>query len=122
MRLRNGWRDLLPIGIAGTFALYGIYLLLIGPEQETVTPGVSTSVISHNPSIVGLVPLIAGALVVFGMWNSRERFVWGGAMLAVLFSFAFLFSFGGIFIPIAVLLLASLVFRNLSMRDQIKRR
>jgi hypothetical protein len=121
MRRRLRWQDLLPLGIAAAFAAYGIYLLVVGPLLVTVARGVPGSVTTHNPTIAGLFPLAAGSLVVFGIWAGRDRLAWGGGALALLFSVAFLFSMGGTFIPVAVLLLVCLAIRNLSSRQRTKR-
>ncbi|HEY4228450.1 MAG TPA: hypothetical protein VGM49_08925 [Candidatus Limnocylindrales bacterium] len=112
MRPRLRWQDLPPIGFAAVFGAYGLYLLLIGPFQTIVTPD-DGSVTFRDPNVAGLLPLAAGVLVVYGMWAGRERVSWGGAALAMLFSVAFLFSLGGVFIPVAALLLMSLALRRL---------
>jgi hypothetical protein len=112
-RLR--WRDAVPIGVAGLFIAYGLYLLAIGPLETIVTPGSGSSTI-HEPSSVGLLPVVVGGLVVYGILAGRDRVAWAGGIVAMLLGVAFLFSLAGVLIPMAMLLLAALAVRRLVAR------
>lgn len=121
MRPRLSWQDMLPMAIAAIFVIYGAYLVLLGPMVTVVTPDAgSTS--SRAPNIAGLFPLIAAVFVIGGIWLGRERFVWAGGGLALVFSVMFLFSIGGLFIPVAVLMIASLVIRHAFAHRRISSR
>lgn len=118
MRPRLSWQDMLPMALAAIFVIYGAYLVVVGQTVTIVTPGAgSTS--SQASNIAGLFPLIAGLVVIGGIWLGRERVVWIGGGLALLFSVMFLFSIGGLFIPVAVLLLAGLMIRRVVSHRRI---
>ena len=111
MRPRLSWQDVLPMAIAAIFVIYGVYLVVVGQTITVVTPGAG-SASSQASNIAGLFPSIAGLMVIGGIWLGRERVVWVGGGLALLFSVMFLFSIGGLFIPVAVVLLACLMIRR----------
>lgn len=114
-RLR--WRDALPIVVAAVFMAYGLYLLAVGQLETIVTPG-DGSVTVQVPTTAGLVPLVTGGLVLYGIWTGRDRVVWAGAVFALGSGVAFLFSLAGFLIPMAILLLAALALRQLLARRQ----
>jgi hypothetical protein len=120
-RSKLGVADLWPMAMALVFVVYGIYLLVLGPLETVVTPG-NGSVTNYSPTSAGLYPLVAGGLVLYGLMVGRDRLVWAGGFLALLFSVAFLFSVGGAFIPVAVLLVAGLVLRRWLTRRHALRR
>jgi hypothetical protein len=101
--------------MAAIYVAYGTYLLVIGPLETIVTPG-DGSVTIHDPTSAGLFPLVAGGLVLYGLWVGRDRIAWAGGAFALAFGVAFLFTLAGAFIPMAVLLLASLALRHLLTR------
>jgi hypothetical protein len=103
--------------MAAIYVAYGIYLLAIGPLETIVTPGAASATV-RNPSPVGLFPVIAGGLVLYGTWSGRDRVAWAGGAFALLFGPVLLFSLAGVLIPLAVLLLASLALRRLLAERQ----
>jgi uncharacterized membrane protein len=121
MRSPLKWQDMLPMAIALVFVIYGAYLVFVGPLVTIVTPDAGSSA-SREPNFAGLFPLIAGLLVIGGIRLGRERLVWAGGGLALVFTVMFLFSVGGLFIPVAVLLLASLVIRHAAAQRRISSR
>jgi hypothetical protein len=99
--------------LAAGIALYGLYLVVVGVEWTIVRevplgdpPGARTS--QYLPAYQGLVPLIAGALVVLGVTVHQPLLAWAGAMVVAVFSVLFLFGVGGILIPFAAALLVLL--------------
>ena len=73
-----------------------------------VSPDGQPTVSVQTPNIAGLVPLGAGILVVVGIARHSQRLAWVGALAALGFSILFLFSVGGVLIPIAGLLVLSI--------------
>jgi hypothetical protein len=125
MQMTNIWRRATGVAIAAAavlFAVYGIWLLFIGPGLVTVTPEGGIAASSNIPSPLGVVPILAAALLSIGLARDDERLNWAGAGTAAIFAAAFLFSIGGILSPIAALLLVMLASRQLIQPRDIHRR
>jgi hypothetical protein len=92
---------------------YGIYLLIVGvtvvsmPEVPEGTPPGPTSTVTL-PRVEGLIPTVAGGLILVGLALRRIWLAWAGALLASLFAALFVFSIGGILLPVAAALLVLL--------------
>lgn len=110
MRIRPA--DIPALAVAAVIAAYGLYLLIVGPEVTFFTPdGPGTTF--RQPTFAGLLPVLAGLLVWLGIARQSAAITWIGGVLAGLFSVLFLFSAGGILIPLAAALLAALIVRRL---------
>ncbi len=114
--LRIGTRVVATL-VAGSVVLVGAYLLLVGPDTTIVTPapGSVTSIV-RNPSLAGLVPLVAGISGIYGASAMQARFVWLGAFVMLGAAVLFLFSLSAIFFPLGVLLLSCAVAMTLVSR------
>src|SRR4026207_1864030 len=98
MRTRVRWADVPALGAAAALAVYGSYLVLIGPIMRIVTPeGGAVGLAVPNPA--GLAPVAAALLVWYGILNGDGRLSWLGAVIGAAFSILFLFSIGGAVIP-----------------------
>lgn len=95
------WLTIATAGIAG---LYGLYLLALGPLLVLVIPGDGTS-FARSPNIAGAIPLTAAVAVVLGIRFGRDHYVVLGAAGLLAFGVLFVFSIGGILIPVALVML-----------------
>lgn len=104
-------------------AIYAITLLVVG---ETITVVQETSIeeinttdpvpmpvsIEYVPYPPAIVLLLAAVLLLAGLLGRKQFLAWIGLAILLLFSLLFLFSSGGILLPIAVLLLILLPLIN----------
>ena len=126
VRRFEAWFEILLSGLAALLALLaGVYAFRLLSEGILVTsvgevpagspyPAVgSARYTSYQPAVV---PLLASILVLLGLLARRPLLAWVGAVLLLVFSFLFVFSAGGGFLPLAGLLIALLlilhIFRN----------
>jgi hypothetical protein len=94
-------------------AAYGVNLLLVGvtvvslPAVPVGTPPgpASTETI---PIVMGVILTIAGGLILVGLAVRRTSLTWIGAAVSTLFAGVYVFSIGGILVPVAAVLLALL--------------
>jgi hypothetical protein len=100
---------LLALMVAG----YGLYLLVVGvtvvsmPAVPEGTPPGPTST-GAMPVLQGLIPAVAGGLVMVGLVLRQIWLAWAGALLASLFAGLFVLGIGGAVVPVAVALLVLL--------------
>lgn len=115
MQIRFRTADVPALAAAALLALYGVYLIVLGPVLTFVSPGGSATTY-HDPNAAGLAPIIAGLLVWYGVSKGSDLVAWAGAVIATAFSILFVFGVGGIAIPAAAALLAALIVRGLLSR------
>lgn len=108
----QGWqlRDAPAVALAGVLVVYGLFMLFVGFSGTGVGPNGLYEF--RGTSVAAVIPLIAGSLVGWGAWTARERLIWVGAAVALLFSIAFVFSIGGLVLPIAMLLVVAVAIRH----------
>lgn len=114
----RGWRfrDAPTVALAAVLAGYGIFTLFIGFPGMGVGPNGPYEF--SGRSIAAVIPLIAGGSVGWGAWIAHERLIWAGAAAAVLFSVAFVFSIGGLVLPVALLLVVAVALRHIAIRSR----
>lgn len=115
MQTRFRTSDLPVLAVAALLALYGLYLIALGPILTFVSPG-GAATSYHDPNAAGLAPLLAGLLVWYGVTKGSDLVAWAGAVVAIAFSILFVFGVGGVAIPVAAALLAALVARSFLSR------
>jgi hypothetical protein len=97
------------LALASGVVIYGAMLILVGqvliavPEVQPGAP-VPVGMTMLDPTPLGIIPLLAGALVITGLLAERRALAWVGVGLIALFSALFMFGLGGILIPVAVAL------------------
>ena len=101
------------LAVAVGVAAYGLYLLVVGQTwivHEAVRLGEppGTSRVETIPTLLGSIPLIGGALMVAGVAARSVIPSWIGVGIITLFAALFLFSIGGILIPVVPVLIALL--------------
>lgn len=112
--MRTGWGRLLTgiaILLATGVAIYGLYLIVIGPVLVIVVPDGGGRAI-HDPNIAGAFPLAGAILVLLGIRSRRDLLALLGAAAILVFAVLFVFSIGGIVIPFALALLLVLAART----------
>jgi hypothetical protein len=90
-------------------AAYGVYLLVVGVTVVSVLavpvgtpPGpASTATVQV---MMGVIPMIAGGLILVGWALRRIWLAWLGAAVTSLFAGLFVFSIGGSLVPVAAVL------------------
>lgn len=113
---------LLAVATAG----YGIYLLIVGvtlittPAVPLNSPPAPTST-RTDPVIEGWIPTLAGGLMLVGLALRRTWLTWAGVLVVSLFAALFVFSIGGILVPVAVALLGLLGVMSWSGMPRIRR-
>lgn len=115
----DAWFELLLSGLAALLAVlagaYAVRLLVVGILVVTVPetlPGATSpaaGTASYESYPAAYLPLLASALVLVGLAVRRPLLSWLGALLLLAFSFLFVFSAGGGFLPLAGLLIALLL-------------
>jgi len=106
-----GRTGLVAVFLAALVAAYGVYLVALGPIVATVTPSGAASAV-HEPNPAGLILIVGGALVGYGIQRVKERWAWIGAGLVLAFSVLFVFGPGGILIPLALAIVTVLIARR----------
>lgn len=95
--------------IAFVLAAYGVYLVVVGvtivsmpavPLETRLGPASTEKI----PSIMGVIPMVAGGLILVGLALRRIWVAWIGAAVTSLFAGLFVFSIGGILVPAAAML------------------
>lgn len=105
--------DIPPLLLATVLAVYGAYILVFGAIVTFVSAEGTTML--HQPIPAGVIPVLAGVLVWLGVGRGSNRIAWVGGAVGLMFSVLFVFSSGGIMVPIAVLLVVSLAVRHVSL-------
>jgi hypothetical protein len=115
----DAWFEMLLSGLVALLAVlvgaYAVRLLVGGtlgvtvPETPLGNPNPTPFGSSYVPYSPALAPLLASALVLVGLLVRRPLLSWMGAVLLLGFSFLFVFSAGGGFLPLAGLLIALLL-------------
>jgi hypothetical protein len=95
--------------LAVATALYALNLLLVGELLIGMDEGSSETYTNYAPAPAAIWPLIAALLLVAGMLIHQKLITWIGWIGLTLFSGLFLFSIGGILIPVSAALLPLLV-------------
>ena len=95
---------------------YGAYLLIVG-VTVVAAPAVPLGTASGPTStqavtvVEGAIPIVAGGLILIGLVLRRIWLSWAGVVTTSLFAALFVFSIGGILIPVAaglIVLLATI--------------
>jgi len=92
---------------------YGVYLLVVGvtvvsmPEVPVGTPPGPAST-ATVPVMTGVIPMIAAGLILVGWTLRRIWLAWLGAAITSLFAWLFVFSIGGILVPVVAVLIVLL--------------
>lgn len=106
------------LAIGTALVIYGAYLLVLGPEWTVVLPD-GPSTVTRDPSAVGVVPLVAGVVLAWGILRGSGRMTWLGTALALAFAVLFVFSMGGVLLPVVALLLVAAMLR-FPPRDRLR--
>jgi hypothetical protein len=81
---------------------YGLFLIVLGQPWATITEA-GESAPAMIPAAAGVVPLVAGVLVIAGAAFHRKLIAFVGAALLLAFAILFIFGIGGVMVPVAVL-------------------
>ena len=95
--------------LAISVALYALNLLVVGQRLSVMQEGSSETYASSAPAPAASWPLISSLLLIAGMLMHQKAILWVAWMALTLFSLLFLFSIGGILIPVSAALLPLLV-------------
>lgn len=95
--------------ICAVIAVYGLNLWLVGYETITLQEGSPIVHSGHFPTPLGIIPLIGALLLAIGLLLGRNAISWLGLAILSVFAGLFLFSIGGILIPVALLLLVLMI-------------
>ena len=106
-----GWTGVVAVALAGLVAVYGLYLVALGPILTVVTPGGAATAV-HEPNPGGVVPFVGATLVWYGVQRGKQRWTWIGAVVVLAFSVLGVFGPGGILIPLAIALVVVLIARR----------
>jgi hypothetical protein len=104
------------IAISGIVSAYGLYLAAIGPELERVNPGDQSTAFVNSPNPAGIALFLFAVSVIAGLSAGTEKVAWFGAALIAASGLVFVFSFGGVLLPLAALLIAALALRRIAAR------
>ena len=104
-------RTAVAVLIAAAIAIYALFLLVVGQPIMVAQPGESPPSVHYEPHLAALVPLIAVALLLGGLLARKMGLAWIGFATLLVFAAAFLFSIGGVLLPLAgtLLILLSII-------------
>jgi hypothetical protein len=107
-----GWTGVVAVALASLVAVYGLYLMALGPILTVVTPGGAATAV-HEPNPGGVVPFVGATLIWYGVQRGKQRWTWIGAIVVLVFSVLGVFGPGGILIPPAIALMVVLFARRI---------
>lgn len=87
--------------LAVVAAVYGVYLLFLGPVLTYVEPdSPSHAVLVRQPTLAGVIPMAAAILLAYGLLRA-SRIAWAGAIALAAFAVLSMFGIGGVMLPVA---------------------
>ncbi len=95
--------------LAFSALLYALNLLIVGQQVVGIQEGSTEAYVSYAPAPAAIWPLIASLLLIVGMLVRQKIIIWIAWMALALFSFLFLFSIGGVLIPVSAALVLLLI-------------
>ncbi len=105
----RGVSTIVAVLLTAAFASYALHLLVIGNELLVFQEGEVLGFVQYARDPAAGVPILASVLLIAGLARRKLTLAWVGLVVLLAFAGLFLFGIGGVLLPIAGLLLVSLI-------------